>query len=59
MDQPRSILLFFGTPNDSTTGWKPLNVAEYESHAQLNMKKGEFDYFAGGANDMKTLTENR
>ena len=41
------------------TGWKPLNIAEYEHHAELMMKKGEFDYFAGGANDMLTVKENR
>lgn len=40
-------------------GWRPLNVAEYERHAELMMNKGVFDYFAGGANDMVTLTENR
>lgn len=47
------------TQTPEAAGWKPLNVAEYESHVQLTMKKGEFDYFAGGANDMVTLKENR
>ncbi|CAN0332340.1 unnamed protein product, partial [Ectocarpus sp. 13 AM-2016] len=34
-------------------------VANYERHAKVVLPKGEFDYFAGGANDMVTLRENR
>lgn len=46
-------------PPEEAAGWKALNVREYELHAQRSLPKGEFDYFAGGANDMTTLKENR
>lgn len=40
-------------------GWEPVNVREYERHAQLMLSKNAFDYYASGANDMVTLRENR
>lgn len=41
------------------TGWEPVNVREFERHAQLMLSKNAFDYYASGANDMVTLRENR
>lgn len=35
------------------------NIADYERRAMLALPKGAFEYFAGGANDMLTLRENR
>ena len=46
-------LLRFGS------GWEPVNVREFERHAQLMLSKNAFDYYASGANDMVTLRENR
>ncbi|CAB1119664.1 GOX/HAO [Ectocarpus sp. CCAP 1310/34] len=40
-------------------GWEPVNVREFERHAQLMLSKNAFDYYASGANDMVTLRENR
>lgn len=40
-------------------GWDPVNVREFERHAQLMLSKNAFDYYASGANDMVTLRENR
>ncbi|CAM9905892.1 unnamed protein product [Scytosiphon promiscuus] len=34
-------------------------IADYERNAKIALPKGKFDYFAGGANDMVTLRENR
>lgn len=42
-----------------TAGWEPVNVREFERHAQLMLSKNAFDYYASGANDMVTLRENR
>lgn len=36
-----------------------MSIADYERRAMLALPKGEFDYFAGGANDMLSLRENR
>ncbi|CAM9317686.1 unnamed protein product [Ectocarpus sp. 12 AP-2014] len=49
------------TPKSETarSGCTRVNVADYERHAKVVLPKGEFDYFAGGANDMVTLRENR
>ncbi|CAN0446798.1 unnamed protein product, partial [Hapterophycus canaliculatus] len=41
------------------SGWEPVNVREFERHAQLMLSKNAFDYYASGANDMVTLRENR
>eukprot|EP00752_Nemacystus_decipiens_P018260 g16385.t1 len=41
------------------TGGMSLNIADYERRAMLTLPNREFDYFAGGANDMLTLRENR
>jgi hypothetical protein len=41
------------------SGWDPVNVREYEKHAELMLSKNVFDYYASGANDMVTLRENR
>lgn len=42
-----------------SAGWEPVNVREYEKHAELMLSKNAFDYYASGANDMVTLRENR
>lgn len=42
-----------------SSGWDPVNVREFERHAQLMLSKNAFDYYASGANDMVTLRENR
>lgn len=42
-----------------SAGWDPVNVREYERHAELMLPKNAFDYYASGANDMVTLRENR
>lgn len=44
---------------DTCTGWEPVNIREFERHAQLMLSKNAFDYYASGANDMVTLRENR
>jgi isopentenyl diphosphate isomerase/L-lactate dehydrogenase-like FMN-dependent dehydrogenase len=36
----------------------PLNVAEYERLAEQNLDAGAFGYFAGGADDERTLRDN-
>ncbi|CAM9793225.1 unnamed protein product [Ascophyllum nodosum] len=40
-------------------GWDPVNIREFERHAQLMLSKNAFDYYASGSNDMVTLRENR
>lgn len=40
-------------------GPSPVNIAEYEKHAQSKLPKNAFDYYASGSNDMITLRENR
>ncbi|CAB1115679.1 GOX/HAO [Ectocarpus sp. CCAP 1310/34] len=49
------------TPKMDTArpGCTRVNLADYERRAKVVLSKGEFDYFAGGANDMVTLRENR
>jgi 4-hydroxymandelate oxidase len=37
----------------------PINVAEYESRARERMEPSAFDYYAGGAEDERTLEANR
>jgi 4-hydroxymandelate oxidase len=41
------------------TGGDPLNLLEYEALARLQMEHAAYDYFAGGAEDELTVTENR
>jgi 4-hydroxymandelate oxidase len=36
----------------------PVNVAEYEARARARMDPASFDYYAGGAGDERTLSEN-
>jgi 4-hydroxymandelate oxidase len=37
----------------------PINVLEYEAIARQKMEPGAFDYYAGGAEDERTLAANR
>ncbi len=37
---------------------EPVNLFEYEAQAREKLQQNTFDYFAGGANDEKTLQEN-
>jgi 4-hydroxymandelate oxidase len=37
----------------------PINVADYEALARAKMDRGAFDYYAGGAEDERTLEANR
>jgi 4-hydroxymandelate oxidase len=37
---------------------EPVNLFEYETQAREKLQKNTFDYFAGGANDEKTLRDN-
>lgn len=62
LNAARSRSLFFRFETDfvlKQTGWDPVNVREFERHAQLMLSKNAFDYYASGANDMVTLRENR
>ncbi|CAM9814334.1 unnamed protein product [Chrysoparadoxa australica] len=43
----------------ASSGPDPLNVREFEKHAELMLPKNAFDYYASGSNDMITLRENR